>query len=333
VAARALLSGRSAVNPPPRSVLERPVFSIADRIYRWQDVLDAGRHWGDLAALERQATEGIAALDRAATAGPPLDEAEIVAMEEGFRHEHKLLAAEEMMAWLARWELAYDDWQAYGRRALARARLDGRLEESIASYPPDRDRVADALWPETVCSGALAEWAWKLAGQLASADALGVSPGSEPADVEQAAEERSRRSLTREATAKALEARRSDWVQVECTVLELRDEGMAREAALSIAEEGMSLPEIAVRAGVPVSERTLLLEEAGPELAQPLLGATPGDVVGPVAIGDLFVFAEVRGKRAPSLGDPVVQTRVQEEVRRRAIDTEVGERIRWHERP
>ncbi len=321
------------MSPPPRSVLERPLFSIADRIYRWQDVLDAGRHWGDLTALERQAAEGIVALDRAATAGSSLGEAEIEAEEDSFRHEHKLLAADEMTAWLARWELAYDDLLAYLGREVARAELDGRLEESMASYPPDRDRVADALWPEIVCSGALAEWAWKLAGQLAFAEALGVSSASSLADVEQASEERSRRLLTREATARALEARRSDWVRVECTVLELPDEGMAREAALCVAEEGMSLPEIAARAGVSVAERTFSLEEAGPELAQPLLGATAGDVVGPVAIGELFVFAALRAKRAPSFDDPVVQTRVQEEVRRHAIDTEIGKRIRWHERP
>ena len=329
--ATALRSGLS-VNPP-RSVLERPVFSISDRIWRWRDVLGAGRHWGDLAALERQAAEGIAALDRAATVGPPIDEAEIDAEEERFRHENKLLAADDMAAWLARWELAYSDWVAYGSRGLARERLDGRLEEAIATYPPERARVADALWPETVCSGALAEWAWKLAGQLASADALGVSPGSELAEIEQASEERLTRSLTPQATARALEARRADWVEVECTVLELHDEGMAREAALCVAEEGMSLAEIAHRAGVQIAERTLSVEEAGPELAQPLLGATAGDVVGPVRVGDRFVFAAVHGKRAPSLDDPVVQTRVREEVRRRAIDTEIGKRISWHERP
>jgi hypothetical protein len=184
-----------------------------------------------------------------------------------------------------------------------------------------------------VCSGSLADWTWKLAGQVASADALGVSPRSGLADVEQASEERSRRSLTQEATAKALEGRRSDWVQVECTVLELPDEGMAREAALCVADEGMSLPEIAVRAGVSVADLTLSLEEAEPELAQPLLGATAGDVVGPVAVGGRFVFAAVHDKRAPTLDDPVVQARVQEEVRRRTIDTEVGARIRWHDRP
>jgi hypothetical protein len=322
-----------AVIPAPRSVLERPVFSVADHIYRWQDVLDAGRHWGDLATVERRAAEGVAALDRAGTVGPPLDEAEVEAAEENFRREHKLLAAEEMIAWLARWALSYEDWLAYGRRAVARERLDGGLDESIASYPPDRDRVAGALWPEAVCSGALRVWVWKLAGQLASAAALGISPGSKLADVERASEERLRHSLTQEAAARTLQARRSDWVQIECTVLELRDEGMAREAALCVAEEGMSLPKIAVRAGATVAERTLVVEEAEPDLAQALLGATAGDVVGPVAIGDSFVFAAVRGKRIPSLDDPMVQRRVEEEVRRLAIDAEIGERIRWHERP
>lgn len=309
------------------------MFSIADHIYRWQEVLDAGRHWGDLATLERQAAAGVAALDRAGTVGPPLDAAELEAAEESFRHEHKLLAAEELTAWLARWGLSYEDWLAYGARAVARARLDGGLDELIASYPPDRDAVADAVWPEAVCSGALRTWVWKLAGQVASAATLGIPPGSKLADVERASEERLRRSLTQHAATRTLQARRSDWVQIECSVLELRDEGMAREAALCVAEEGMSLPEIAVRAGATVAERTLVVEEAEPELAQALLGATAGDVVGPVAIGERFVFAAVRGKRIPSLDDPLVQRRVQEEVGRLAIDAEIGERIRWHERP
>ena len=179
----------------------------------------------------------------------------------------------------------------------------------------------------------MAEWAWKLAGQLASADAVGVSPDGELAAIGQASEERSRRAQTQEVTAKVLAARRSDWVEVECTLLELRDEGMAKEAALSIADEGMSLSEIAVRAGAPVAERTLAIEEAEPELAQALLGATAGEVVGPVAMGSRFVFAAVHRKRIPTLDDPLVQTRVQEEVRRRATDTDIGERISWHERP
>ena len=132
---------------------------------------------------------------------------------------------------------------------------------------------------------------------------------------------------------RAIEAWRHSAGLVDCTLLELRDEGMAREATLSIAEEGMSLPEIAVRAGVSVAERTLAIEEAEPELAQALLGATAGEVVGPVAMGNRFVFAAVRGKRIPTLDDPLVQTRVQEEVRRRATDTDIGERITWHERP
>ena len=157
MAASALSSGSPAVSPPPRAVLERPLFSIAGRIFRWQDVFDAGRHWGGLATLEWQAAEGIAALDLAGTAGPPLDDAEIEAKADDFRHKHKLLAADELEAWLARWELDYDDLLAYGGRALARARLDGRLESAVASSPPDRGprgrrhlgrrRSAPGSWP------------------------------------------------------------------------------------------------------------------------------------------------------------------------------------------
>ena len=161
---------------------------------------------------------------------------------------------------------------------------------------------------------------------------MGVSPGSDLVASERAADEHSRRLLTPEAMAKALRARRSDWVQVDCAVLELPDEGMAREAALSVAE-GMSLREVAARAEVSIVEQIFLLDGAGPELAQPLLGATTGDIVGPVAIGDRHMFAEVRDKRVPSLDDPVVEMFVREEVQRRAINAEIGERIQWIERP
>ena len=236
----------------------------------------------------------LAALDRLEL-GP--DEVEAAGTE--FRRSRGLLAADEMEAWLSHWAISVGDWMGFLRR-----------------------EPGAALWPEAVCSGALSSWAWELAGRAAA--------GGEHDDPD-AYDELVRRANTPEARAKALEARQMDWLRVECDLLELPVEGMAREAALCVREDGLSLDEVAGRAGIQVAERAFLLMDAPAELADPLLSARPGDLVGPASAGDAFYVALVRDKRAPALDDPAIGELLDVEVPRRAIDSEVKKWIRWHE--
>lgn len=317
----------------PRSTLERRLFSVGGRTYRYDDVVRAARVSGELDELERQTAEGIAALDRLAAEGHAQEESDVEAAATTWRHERSLLAGDEMEAWLARWELQPSDWRGHLQRRLARSMHSDDLSDSLARFTPHAKRVEDALWAEAVCSGSLARWARQLAGRAAAAEAIGRPQSEDPAALDDALDELSRRARTQETSKKLLEARQVDWLRVACDLLVLPEEGMAREAALCIREDGMSLEEVAEHAGVAVTEQNALLEEVPAPLAEQLLSAVPGDLVGPVAVGDTYVVATVRDKRPPTIEDPVVQERLNEELPRRAVETEINNRVRWHDRP
>ena len=291
----------------PDAVGERPVFSAGERTYAWLDVVRAAEARGDVGAVEQDLSAGVAALD-----GIELDASDVEAAGVEFRRGLGLLAAEEMEAWLSHWEITARDWLGFLRRRLAR-----ELAPDAADGEPGA-----ALWSEAVCSGALGSWAWELAGRAAAGGEHG-DPG--------AYDELMRRTNTPEARAKVLESKQMDWLRVDCDLLELPVEGMAREAALCVREDGLSLDDVAGRAGVQVAERAFLLMDAPTELADPLLSARPGDLVGPVSSGDAFLVALVRAKRAPALDDPAIGELLDVEVPRRAIDSEVKKWIRWHE--
>lgn len=305
----------------PQEVLERPVFSVGGQEYTWADVLAAARRWGRWEELETRTSEGVAALDRA-----DVSEADVDRAGQEFRYARNLLAAEEMEAWLRHWGLTAREWTAYLRRAIARTRTDGE---------PGATAGEAEIWAEAVCSGELAELARELAARAAAAEALGEMPGSVDSDLarmDEALDAFRESTLTPQSRAKALELRSSDWVRLSYTALELPQAGMAKEAALCVREDGLSLNDVAGRAGVSAHEREALLAEVDADLSKPLLSAPPGELVGPVAVSDGFVLLRVNKKVNPTLDDPVINGLLEDEVPRRAIEREVRNRVQWHER-
>jgi hypothetical protein len=107
---------------------------------------------------------------------------------------------------------------------------------------------------------------------------------------------------------------------------------MASEAALLVREDGLTAAEVAARAGVPLQERVVFLEEVEPGLSDPLLSAPAGELVGPLSVEEGFVLLSVTEKVAPTLSDPSIRERLQEEVPRRALEREMRDRVQWHER-
>lgn len=306
----------------PREVLDRPVFGAGDYDYSWADVVSAARHWSRWSELERRTAEGAAAL---AQLPETIDQGELDEGMQAFRYARSLIAAEEMEAWLAHWGLRMKDWSGYLRREIARTRAPGE-----GSALPDEKNV----WAEVVCSGALAEWAYELAAQVAAAEAAGVHPGPLESGLDQIGQEHTafvQSALTPEAAAKALELRNADWVRLSYSALEFPQAAMASEAALLVRQDGLSPGDVAGRAGVPLHEREAFLEDVEPELREPLLSAPRGELVGPLAVANGFALVCVNEKVAPSLADPVIQGRLQEEVPRRALEREVRNRVQWHE--
>ena len=62
-----------------------------------------------------------------------------------FRHEHNLLAADELEAWLAARGLAVADWNAYLRRLLLRERWAEELERIESEFAVGDEEVEAAL--------------------------------------------------------------------------------------------------------------------------------------------------------------------------------------------
>ena len=305
-----------------REVLDRPVFAAGDQDYRWADVVAAARHWGSWAELERRAADGVGALARVTE---KIGQAELLDEMQDFRYARSLLAAEEMEAWLDHWALTAKSWSSYLQREIARRRASGER-----GSPADESDV----WAEAVCSGALVDLARDLAARVAAAEAGGAQPGPVESDLARLDEEHAafvQRALTAEAAAKALELRNADWVRLSYIALEFSSAAMASEAALLVRADGLSPGDVAGRAGVPLQEHERFLEEVEPELREPLLSAPAGELVGPLSVQNGFALVCVNEKVAPTLADPVIQARLQEEVPKKALEREVRNRVQWHE--
>ena len=281
----------------PPEVLARPVFSAGAQDYRWADVVAAARAWGRWDDVTRPSR-------------PSRGEAEVEEAGETFRYERNLLAAEEMEAWLAHWGLTVADWRRW-----LRGEADG--------------------WPEAVCSGALAGLARDLAARAASAEANGGAAGPVETDLgrmDDALTELKRRALADGDHERLLEVRGADWVRVVYSALAFAQPGMAREAALCVREDGLDLAQVADRAGLEVERVDTLMEDVDPALVKALLSTPSGDLAGPLATGDRFLVLQVHEKTAPSLADPAIRDLLERELSRRAIEREVRDRVRWHER-
>jgi hypothetical protein len=306
----------------PQEAFDRLVFSIGEQGYRWADVLTAARAWGRWDEISCETVRGLAALQSTEIGTAELEEA-----GREFRYARGLLAAEEMEAWLQHWAVSHSDWRGYLRRGLARSRQPEMPDPATPSE--------EEVWAEAVCSGALAELARDLAARVAAAEADGRGAGSVETDLtrmEEAFAAFSRDALTPEAAAKTLELRGADWVRLAYTALEFGERGMASEAALCVREDGLSLHEVAGRAGVEVSEREVFIEQVDADVSKSLLSAPPGELVGPLPVGEAFVLVRVDEKIAPTLEDPLIQALLEEEVPRRALEREARNRVQWHER-
>jgi hypothetical protein len=284
------------MNAPPE-VLERLVFSAGAQDYRWADIVAAARSWGRWDGTERPARSS-------------LGEEEAEEAGEAFRYERNLLAAEEMEAWLGHWGLTAAQWKSW---------LRGESD----------------VWTEAVCSGALAGLARDLAARAAAAEARGSGAGPVATELERmdtAFDELARSSLRDEDRSRLLEARSSDWVRVHYRTLAFPELEMAREALLCLKEDGLTLAEVAERSGADAEDREGLVSDIEPDLAKTLLGTPAGEIAGPLPLDGRFLIAHVQGKVLPTPGDPGVRELVDRELSRRAVEREVRNRVRWHDR-
>lgn len=303
------------------SARRRGLFAADGSVYTWADVVRLARLRSDWTSLVEAVETGEAAAAELEERGTPVGDDEVAEAGRAFRYEHDLLASEELDAWLERHGLAIDDWHRFLRRQLATSRVP-RPRRSVPVADPEPE-----AWTEGICSGRLARLARELAELVA------VSPGT-PLDGLDAAFDAFRRRTARAVSLPSeVDLNRLEWTRVDYAAISLASDSAAREAALCLRADGEPIGDVARRAAVQVEERREWLEEVDADLATRFLAAGAGDVVGPVAVGERLVVAQLRARHPPSPEDEAVRERAQRAAVARAVARAVNDRVTWLERP
>jgi hypothetical protein len=122
-----------------------------------------------------------------------------------------------------------------------------------------------------------------------------------------------------------------DWTRLELDVLELADEGAAREAALCVRVDGRAIADVAADCSAPVQHLNVLLADVEPSLQPPVLTAQPGELVGPVEHDGVFALVAIRGRTLPVSTDPELRRRAETALVERAVARAVEGGVEWHD--
>ena len=310
-------------------------FEVDGDPYTWADVTLAARLRGEWDELERQARESLASRARADAEGDPIPEQAIDDAAVAFRYEHDLLAADELDEWLDARRLSMDEWVEWVRGALLRDHWAAKIEATLAAHPPRDGELERWLWVEGVCSGALDDFARRLAGRAAAHAALEGGDTARDRAEQLAAIDRSweayRRGLvSAEAIRREIAGRTVDWLRIEWEMLAFPKREMAEEAVLCVREDGRRLADVAGESRVRLERRRTYLDELAADLAGPLTSAQPGELLGPIETEGGHAVIVVDHKQPPSAEDPAIRERVGRELVDRAIERELAARVRWH---
>lgn len=305
---------------------KRPVFSVDAADYAWADVADFARRDGGWAALIDEVVEGVACQQAGYS---PTAEA-VAAMAKDFRYSRRLITAEETEAWLRRRAVTVRQWMDYVRRSVLRNEHEAALAELTRTHPFGKDSE-DLVWPTGRCSGRLDALARSFAERVAVHKRLTGTAPTTLADLDDVMDELRQSIVTERALEDVIGHRRLDWLRVAMEQVHFHHEGAAREAVLSVRDDGLSLTDVSALANARRTTRTALLEELGGPMRAAVLGAGEGELLGPVARDDGFVLARVESKTVPTLHDPEIRQRAVDVVVSAAIRREAQERVRWHD--
>ncbi len=336
-----------------RALLGTPAFWVAGAAYTWEDVVLAAELWGDWASVVRRTREGwtLLAHAEAATRAGILSTACLEKRANAFRYDRDLETAEDTEAWLRRWGLTAPLWTRWLRTDALREHLFLRPGETHPGV--DTAGFDEALLCEAVCSGELERLAGRLAERAAVCEMRrarsGACDGPEalPAGVPACPPGRDaarhltivrhalcfRAFLDEVATPAALEAHRAahhfDWLRVSYQALRFSSTEQVREAAWAVSRDGLPLHEVALAARSVLEEGTVFLDDLDGPVRDRLVGASPGQLVGPVPQDGDWLLYLVRGRVAPSLEDPEVASRTRASLVKSHVAREVANLVRW----
>ncbi|HVF74376.1 MAG TPA: hypothetical protein VM938_04960 [Acidimicrobiales bacterium] len=300
-----------------------PAFAVGKRPYSWDDVAAFARRDGRWQQLVREVHEGLACRK----AGHAAEPAAVKQAAVDFRYRRRLITGEETEAWLRVRHVEVGEWMDCMRRAVLRADHPGIGSTEAVAY----DEVEPLLWATGRCRGLLDDFAVALAHRVAAHMRLTDSLPATDDDIDSALD-RFRATVVTAATVREEVARRQlDWLAVAREEARFATDDAAREAVLSVRDDGLTLSEVCELAEVPLVRRTTLLEEVDEPLRPSVLGARPGELVGPLPVEGGFAVALVESKVVPSVDDPDIRRRAAEATVAAALRREVEARVQWHD--
>lgn len=352
-----------------RSITRQVVFQAGSTEYCWQDVLLASALWGRWQEIERQAKLALAALKWAENADEsPVDDDAVQAAADEFRYSRNLLTAEEMEAWLATWELDVDAWMTWvvadhlrRKRVEEWAHLEPEtsgeeLESAIwaeAVFSTTLIRTAHLLTEKVAVAERVREAAESLerepAGPLdgtsfvetpelsRTLDGLGLGvPRDEVrkrlaflSGLDRTFDEFRASVLDEASLTSRIKIHQTDWTRVSVRMLRFDSEDAAREALISVRDDGSEMAEVASDAGARLVEGTFFLESFEPATRDHILSAPVGGLLGPLQSGDEWMLASVEAKQLPQLVDGEIRSRAEADLLKKIVGREVDNRISW----
>jgi hypothetical protein len=250
------------------------------------------------------------------TKAPAIDDATIDTAVKAFRYEHRLVSAEECLAWLATRELSFADLRASVRRRLAgieapttaTAEIDCLLAAEFAQAAHAlAARVAAALEAEALPEGAAAE-CWP---ELDACYQAFVSA-----------------TFTTTARERTLAMDRLNWLRVECAVIEFDQLDAAREARHCV-DDGQSLSEIAAMGHFAFRSGRWLVSALPKAWSQALFQIRPGMVTQPIADGERLLLLGFQRLIEPSLSDPDIAAGIDAAILQPALQALLARQVQW----
>ncbi len=335
-------------------VFAERAFSVGARDYVWLDVVLAAMWRRDWAPFEATLRDGLACAAYAEASGEDAGGGADDLLTD-FRYARDLITAADAEAWLARVSVTAEQLHAFFERCALRERWSGDLGAICASHPVAVVDLVDALPAEGICSGAFDRFALALAGRAAlferdASDDDRRKPVDAAALTAVLAEHSAAECLprlahiaaidavfeaavAREVTDAALRSRvlnnRLDWMRVAIERLAFPQASMAREAVLCCRQDGLTLGQLAADIDRRLECEDVLLQTCGPDMKAVFLSAAPGQVVGPVEVGDSHHVLVVRRKQPPVLEDPEVRALAEQAIVESLLDRERKARVRW----
>jgi hypothetical protein len=340
--------------------LDHTLFSTCNRDYCWRDAVTGAVLRGEWTELELEAQQAVACEQRAEQRGDPIARPALQEAADQFRYEADLVTAVDLRAWLDRWELSSAQWlrQLWRRLLLDLWEDEPTAAEVPASVGPVEHEIMVAVG---ACSGRLDTFRDALAARAA----VLIDHGTDASASEAMARDQalhipehtpiglSRSSLrealphhamleasfrafrdrlaSAEAVRAMIERHHVDWLRFACTALSLSEQSAAREAALCLRQDGMTLAEVADAARSEVESWEFYLEDVESPARDPLLGARPGDLVGPIPLEGGFTLLQVDEKELPGADDPEVLERACAALLEPHIQEAIDTHVEWHD--